>query len=393
MKRVLIAVAVLLALGAVAWGVLRKPPPASTTTAASPAPASATAPPAPALVQVELAAGDILTVQPRLLQQGVPLSGSLKSVASAMVKAKVAGELRELSVREGDRVRAGQVIARIDPAEYQARLRQAEQQAGAARAQIDIAQRQYDNNKALVDQGFISRTALDASLSSLQAARASHEAALAAQDVARKSLDDTVLRAPLDGVVAQRLAQNGERMAIDARIIEIVDPRRLELEATVSAAESVAVRVGQSALLQVEGAAQPLKARVARINPSLQAGSRSVLVYLAIEPAEGLRQGLFAQGTLDTARGRVLALPVSAVRTDKPQPYVQTLAESSGQWKVMHRTVQTGVRGREADASGAGSAADTLWVEVQGLREGDRVLQGSVGALRDGTPVKLPAAR
>ena len=393
MKRVLIAVAVLLALGAVAWGVLRKPPPASTTTAASPAPASATAPPAPALVQVELAAGDILTVQPQLLQQGVPLSASLKSVASAMVKAKVAGELRELSVREGDRVRAGQVIARIDPAEYQARLRQAEQQAGAARAQIDIAQRQYDNNKALVDQGFISRTALDASLSSLQAARASHEAALAAQDVARKSLDDTVLRAPLDGVVAQRLAQNGERMAIDARIIEIVDPRRLELEATVSAAESVAVRAGQSALLQVEGAAQPLKARVARINPSLQAGSRSVLVYLAIEPAEGLRQGLFAQGMLDTARGRVLALPVSAVRTDKPQPYAQTLAESSGQWKVVHRTVQTGVRGREADAGGAGSAADTLWVEVQGLREGDRVLQGSVGALRDGTPVKLPAAR
>ena len=132
---------------------------------------------------------------------------------------------------------------------------------------------------------------------------------------------------------------------------------------------------------------------MARINPSLQAGSRSVLVYLAIEPAEGLRQGLFAQGMLDTARGRVLALPVSAVRTDKPQPYVQTLAESSGQWKVMHRTVQTGVRGREADASGAGSAADALWVEVQGLREGDRVLQGSVGALRDGTPVKLPAAR
>jgi len=86
MKRALIAVAVLLALGAVVWGVLRRPPPASTATATSPAPASATAPPAPALVQVELAAGDILTVQPQLLQQGVPLSGSLKSVASAMVK-------------------------------------------------------------------------------------------------------------------------------------------------------------------------------------------------------------------------------------------------------------------------------------------------------------------
>ncbi len=386
MKRaitLLLVIAVLAALGW--WGSERLRKPAATTATSTDTKA---APATKAPSAIELAAGDVITVQPRLLQQGVAMSGTLKSTATAMVKARVAGELRELALREGDRVRAGQVVARIDPAEYEARLRQAQQQASAARAQIDIAQRQYDNNKALVDQGFISRTALDASLSNLQAARASHEAALAAQDVARKALDDTVLRAPLDGVVAQRLANNGERMAIDARVLEIVDPQRLELEATITAGESVAVRVGQAASLQVEGLAQPLKARVARINPSLQAGSRSVLVYLTLQPTEGLRQGLFAQGMLDTARASVLAVPLSSLRTDKPQPYVQVVTELNGQWQVVHRAVQPATRGREA----AGDDA-TVWVEAQGLREGERVLRGSTGALREGTLVKLPAAR
>ncbi|MFM8610225.1 MAG: efflux RND transporter periplasmic adaptor subunit [Burkholderiaceae bacterium] len=384
MKRAVTALLVIAVLAALGWwGSERLRKPAAPGAEPKAASATKTQPP------IELAAGDVITVQPRPLQQGVALSGTLKSTATAMVKAKVAGELRELALREGDRVRAGQVVARIDPAEYEARLRQAQQQASAARAQIDIAQRQYDNNKALVDQGFISRTALDASLSNLQAARASHEAALAAQDVARKALDDTVLRAPLDGVVAQRLANNGERMAIDARVLEIVDPQRLELEATITAAESVAVRVGQAASLQLEGLAQPLKARVARINPSLQAGSRSVLVYLTLPPAEGLSQGLFAQGMLDTARASVLAVPLSSLRTDKPQPYVQVVTELNGQWQVAHRTVQPATRGREA----AADADATVWVEAQGLREGERVLRGSVGALREGTLVKLPAAR
>ena len=91
-------------------------------------------------------------------------------------------------------------------------MKQAQEQADSAKAQIDIAQRQWNNNKALVDQGFISKTALDTSLNNLHAAQANHKAALAAVDMARKTLDDTVLRAPISGVVAQRLAQPGERV-------------------------------------------------------------------------------------------------------------------------------------------------------------------------------------
>ena len=325
---------------------------------------------------VELAATDVVRAATRELQRGVPVSGSLKAVNSAFVKARMPGELIGLTLREGDPVRAGQVVARVDGIEPQARLRQAQQQADAAQAQIEIAERQWNSNKALVDQGFISKSALDTSLNNLSAARANHKAALAAVDVARKALEDTVLRAPISGVVAQRLAQPGERVAVDGRVIEIVDLGRLELEATLSAADSVDVRVGQEAALQVEGLARTLPARVARINPSAQAGSRSVLAYLALAETTGLRQGLFAQGTLAIGRASALAVPLDAVRTDRPMPYVQVVEGN----KVAHKAVATGARG-EADKE--------TWVAVTGVAEGAAVLRGHVGALREGTVVKF----
>lgn len=327
---------------------------------------------------IELSAIDLATAHVVELTSGLPISGALKAVNSAIVKARVPGELQGLTVREGDRVEAGQVIARVESTEYADRVRQAQQQADAAKAQVEIAQRQVDNNAALVRQGFISKTAADNSLASLNTAQANHRAAQAGIDVLRKSLADTVLRAPISGQVSQRLAQPGERVAPEARIVEIVDLSRLELEASISPADSVAVRVGQQALLRIEGVAQPVPATVARINPSAQAGSRSVLIYLTVAAQPGLRQGLFAQGQLATETQRALAVPLDAVRTDKPLPYVQVVEGD----RIAHRTVQIGVRG-EVDAE--------LWVAVQGVADGVRVLRGAAGVLREGTQVKLAA--
>lgn len=327
---------------------------------------------------IELSAIDMATAHVVELTSGLPISGALKAVNSAIVKARVPGELQGLTVREGDRVEAGQVIARVESTEYADRVRQAQQQADAAKAQVEIAQRQVDNNAALVRQGFISKTAADNSLASLNTAQANHRAAQAGIDVLRKSLADTVLRAPISGQVSQRLAQPGERVAPEARIVEIVDLSRLELEASISPADSVAVRVGQQALLRIEGAAQPVPATVARINPSAQAGSRSVLIYLTVAAQPGLRQGLFAQGQLATETQRALAVPLNAVRTDKPLPYVQVVEGD----RIAHRTVQTGVRG-EVDGE--------LWVAVQGVADGVRVLRGAAGVVREGTQVKLAA--
>ena len=328
---------------------------------------------------IELGAADVVQVKNLALAQGLAISGQLKATSTALVKARVPGELQGLSVREGDTVKAGQVIAQIDSSEYQARVRQAKEQARAARAQVDIARRSFDNNRSLVEQGFISKTALEASTASLAAAQATYEAAEAGALVATKSLDDTVLRAPINGLVSQRLAQPGERVGVDARIVEIVDLSRLELEASLSAGESLEVRVGQRAVLQIEGAAGPVLARVARINPSATAGSRAVMVYLAVEASAGLRQGLFAQGTLATGQVQALALPLSAVRTDKPQPYVQLV---SGQ-QVGHQKVELGARGE---------VGGQPMVAVTGLAENVSVIVGAVGPLRLGTVVNVTAS-
>jgi RND family efflux transporter MFP subunit len=325
---------------------------------------------------VELAAADVVRAETRELQRTLPVSGSLKAVDSAYVKARVPGELQGLTLREGDAVKAGQMIARIDATEMQARLKQAREQADAAKAQIDIAERQYSNNKALVDQGFISRSALDTSANNLTAAQSNHKAALAAVELAAKGMEDTVLRAPISGIVSQRLAQPGERVPVDGRVVEIVDLSRLELEATLSAADSVEVQVGQQAQLQIEGSGRPVTARVVRINPSAQAGSRSVLGYLAVVDPAGLRQGLFAQGTIAIGRTSALAVPLSAVRTDKPAPYVQVVEDK----KVVHKPVITAARGEAEKES---------WVAVSGVQPGAVVIRGHVGPLREGTAVKF----
>lgn len=330
----------------------------------------------PAQATVELLPGDLVQVRMVELAQSLALSGPVKAVNSAFVKARVPGELKGLVVREGDFVKVGDVIARIDATEYQARVKQAQQQAESARAQVDIAKRSSDNNRSLVDKGFISKTALDASMSTLAAAEANYRAALAGVDVAGKSLDDTVLRAPISGQIAQRLAQSGERIGVDARIVEIVDLSRLELEASLNAADSLQVQTGQTAQLSVEGASKALTAKVVRINPSAVAGSRAVLVYLALEPSPGLRQGLFAQGSLQTGVSRTLAIPLTSVRTDKPDPYVQLVDKG----QVIHQSVTLGVRG-ELDGR--------AMVAVQGVAQGATALVGSVGSLRSGTPVKV----
>ena len=369
----------LLAVAAALGYYLRQPAPATNTKTTPAAPAAGAAPAAVMDVQ----AGDLLLVEPQMLVNSLPISGNLKAINTVAVKARVPGELIEIKGREGDSVKAGEVVARLDPTEFQRRLRQAEQQADAAKTQIDIAKRQYDNNKALVDQGFISKTALDTSQASLAGAQATYNAALAGADLARKTLEDTVMRSPITGQIASRLAQPGEHVGMDMRLMDIVDLGSLELEATLSPADSVDVRVGQEAALSLEGRAQTINAKVLRINPSVQANSRSVLVYLRLQSTTGLRQGMYAQGELQLSLSKTVAVPLSAVRTDKPQPYVQMLVNN----KVAHQTVGLGERGRLATQNNG-----EPWVAIRDLPPNSQVLPASVGALREGSPVRLISA-
>ena len=326
---------------------------------------------------IELTVSDVFNAQSISMTQGLPISGTLKATRSAMIKARVAGELVSLEVREGDAVRAGQIIAKVDPTEYLAKQRQAQQQAEAARAQVEIAQRQFDNNNALVNQGFISKTALDTSIANLNAAKATHQAAISALDVASKAVDDCSLKSPLNGFISQRLAQTGERVAPDTRIVEVLDLSQFELEATLTPADALSVKVGQPAKLNIEGSTQEVFAKVLRINPSAQIGSRSVLIYLGIQGHPALRHGLFVQGSLGTQKIQTVVIPLESVRTDKSLPYVQVAQDG----KVVHLKVSLGAK---AEVDGK------VMMAVPEIAEGTQVLAMSAGALREGALIKLP---
>ena len=330
---------------------------------------------------LELAGTDVLVLRPLELTRTLAVSGGLKAVNSALVKAKVAAEIKSLTVREGDSVKAGQVIGQLDTTEYDLRLKQAEQTAASARAQLDIAKRALENNRALVAQGFISPTGLETSVSNEAAAQATWQSAAAATELARKARADSVLLAPISGVISQRLAQPGERVGVDAKIVEVVDLSRIELEAAVAPEDMGGVQVGQSARLSVDGLTEPAIATVVRINPSTQSGTRAVLVYLALQTQPGLRQGLFARGSIELQRKTALVVPISAVRIDQAQPYVLAVLDG----KIAQRSVSLGLRG-EARLEGR---LDSVVELTGGILEGSAVLRGTAGAVRDGTPVKL----
>ncbi len=334
------------------------------------------------LAFMEFLPSDVTQATVRDLRQLLPLSGSLRAVNQASVKARVPGEVREVLVREGEGVKAGQVLIKMDASDYRARVDQAKGALEAARGQLEIATKGRDNNKALLDKGFISKTAFDNAESQYGIARANVESARGALDVAQKALADTVIRAPISGLVSMRMVQPGEKVSADNRLLDVVDLRQMDLEAAVPSSDIMHVALGQEVLVKVEGMPKALTGKVTRINPATQAGSRSIMAYIQIDNPQGaLRVGMFGEAQLTIAKkSGVLSVPQSAIQTDAGNAFVYTIENG----KLAKKPVSLGMRGDDGEGGAVEIAA--------GLEHGAQIVKTNLGILRAGATVKFAQA-
>ena len=364
-------VLLLIVLG-LAWGITRALKARSTQQQAAAVAAEALKMP----VTFALKSTDVLVAERLSINQVEPVSGTVRAVNAVTLRSTMGAVVTRINALEGATVKSGQVLAQLDADDTRARLQQAQQQSNAAKAQVELAKRQRDNNRALVEKGFISSTALVSSDSNYATALANYEAALAAQQIAKRGLEDAALRAPFSGVVTQRHVKAGERVAVNAPVVDIVDVSQLEVEVLLPIAASSGLKIGQTATLNLESQPQPITAKVARINPSIDAGSRSVRIYLNI-PTGKARVGEFATGELTVGTLQGTAVPLDSIRTDQPSPYVQVVSNQT----IAHTTVQILATGR---------AGETRYAIVEPLPAGTTVLSPTAGLIANGTAVTLP---
>jgi RND family efflux transporter MFP subunit len=337
-------------------------------------PASTVSPTAASAVPLQLAAVDIATVTPKVLTRVLPLSGSMAPVTQATVKAKVGGEISELVVREGQDVREGDVIARIDTRNLQAQYDRELAAVDKARADLSLATLNRDKNRQLLEQKYISQNTYEQTESAYAGGVASLKLAEAQARVAKVSLDDALVRAPFTGTVAKRMVQSGEKVSSDTSIVTLVDLRQLLLEAAVPAQEIPAVSIGQPVRFKVGGFGQrQFEGQVQRISPMTMEGSRAITVYIAVPNADrALKGGMFAQGELVLNSGEpVLSIPTVAVKYESAVPVVYTLEGD----RIQRKQVTIGIQNE-----------DSGLVEVrQGLKAGEHVIVADIGDRKPGS--------
>lgn len=353
----LVAAAVI---GVVAWSMTR-----------GPAASMPMAQGAPGLL--ELSSVDVASVQTRVLSRSLPLSGSISPFIQATVKSKIGGNVEQVTVREGQDVRQGDVIARVDTRNLQAQYDREMASVEKARADLNLAELNRDKNRAMLQQRYISQNTYESTESAYAGAVASLKLAEAQGRLAKIDLDDAVIRAPFDGTVARRLVQPGEKVSTDSSIVTLVDLRQMLLEAALPAADIPLVKEGQKVRFNVGGfGAREFRGEVQRINPMAADGSRAIMIYVAVANADrALKGGMFATGEVTLqATDPVLAIPQSAVREQAGETFVYALADG----KIARKPVKLGP-----------TVKGDPYAEVSaGLAPGDQVIVADIGDGKEG---------
>ena len=326
---------------------------------------------------ITLAPTDVAEARVGTIEEGVSLTGDLHPIESVDVRARIEGDLTGVYVREGQRVRAGDVLARFEASNQESDRQSALADRVSAQSELSTAQWNAEQSGTLFKAGAISEQDMRVAQQNVVAAKARLAATEARVSATATAARDTRVLATSDGVVDKRDVEPGEHVAKGATMFTVVRNDVLELAAAVPARQANSVQTGQRVHFVADG--RTFDGRVARVSPTIDPASRAITVYVQIpNPGGTLKGGTFATGrVVSRTVTSTLLVPTTAIRQsqDNGQPFVYRIADNA----LDVAPVQLGIVDERA-----GSAQ-----VLSGLSNGDRVIVGNVGTLGRGMKVQV----
>ena len=339
---------------------------------ASDAPEAAPAPPS-----VSVGRESVVTAKIEEIRTGPLISGQLSPERAATVRAEVGGAVVQTAYEEGQPVRQGAVLARIEARDLTEGLQSAQVGVRSAENALKVAESELRRTESLVAGGALAQRDLELARNNLANAESQLAAARARAASAQAQLANTVVRSPMNGVVSSKAVNTGDIVTSGTALYTVVDPSSMRLEASVPSDRILQLRVGAPVHFTVRGYAdQTFEGRIERISPVADPATRQVSIFVSIPNVGGrLIAGLFAEGRVETQVRKALAIPANAVDTTGATPTVTRVRDG----KAERVDVELGVRD-----------AETEKVEVRsGLNEGDLLLTGAARGVTPGTPVAV----
>ena len=359
--------------GVVVGGAAASAPTASVAAAARAAAAAS----APVLL---LAPEDMRTLALAALASGPVITGSIQPERRADLRAEVSAVVVQVLKENGEAVKRGDLLVRLDDTAIRDSLGSADEAARASAQSLEQAERQLQRQKTLQAQGMSTTQALDDAEQRRNNAQSDLSAARARAVSARQQLQRTEVRAPFDGVVSERKASAGDTAQIGKELVTVIDPSSMRFEGLVAADRMQELRVGQAVRFRVNGYAQTdFSGTVKRLDAAANATTRQLEVLVALPPGQAPRvAGLYAEGRVEVGSRQVLLLPESCIVRHGDNAFV---------WRVQDKVVRkVSVQLGERDARSGEVPV------LAGLAAGERVLRQAGSALVDGQAVEFAPA-
>lgn len=337
----------------------------------------ATAAPAKLVIAPE----DILAVQANALSSGPVVTGSIQPERKADLRAEVSAVVLQVLKENGDVVRRGDVLVRLDQTSIRDNLQSAQANVRNATQALDQAERNLERLKTLRASGMTSLQALDDAEVRRNAAQSELSASNARAVVALQQLERTIVRAPFDGVVSDRKASAGDTASIGKELLKVIDPGSMRFAGRVSADKISVVSVGQTVSFRINGyTGQEFRGKVMRVDPSANDVTRQVEVLVSINDAKQPRvAGLYAEGTIEASNVKAVTLPESVLLR---------AGDKASVWRVKANALN------QVELALGARDPRTGYFEVRsGLAAGDIILRSPSSSLKEGQSVELVSAK